>query len=113
VNFQFQEAAPPRAVVDLFRFPDDERLSDLGYEAEKRAMARRLKRRDELVNLTISLDNTGVLFDFNYHHEVEGNTPIADVVPGYLNGRLADCLASARQITATYDLVPEELRANA
>lgn len=109
INFQFIEEHPPEALLGLFRYADDARLADMGLRATKRSTLRSLEHDGSLLNFTMAHDQTGAMFDFNFHHDVAEPNAARD----YLLGRVVACRGISERVLTAYGLELEEEGAHA
>lgn len=70
-NFLFVESAPSDEFLGRFNFEDAGDLGTLGWEAAERQIVRRLIRNGQTLNLKLVFGGQDVLFDFNFHHDVQ------------------------------------------
>lgn len=85
VNFAYVEESPPAALLDLFNLGDDNDLTGDDGELKERRLTRRLKLRDDVLNLTLIYDNQNVTIEFNFHTETNSNPVACDA----LNNRVS------------------------
>lgn len=105
INFAFVEETPNGALLELFDLQDDNQLTDNGSTIEERRITRRLRRGDDLLNLTSTFDGTKVEFAFNYHTETTDNATARAVLTNRIE-RLRDDAATL--LDSAYRLVAED-----
>ena len=93
-NFLFVEPAPTDAFLERFNFEDAADLGGLGWEAAERQIVRRLVRNGQTLNLKLIFAQQDVLFDFNFHHDVQTAAQGVDA----LRNQYIDMKQSALQV---------------
>lgn len=83
VNFRYAETAPSGQVLAMLRFPDDERIAQLGYQIAKAEIGRQVIREDHTLNFRISRSDDAVVFDFNHHSQVDSAERVRELVGGH------------------------------
>ncbi len=71
VNFSFREVAPVGNLLELFSFGDNARLAEAAWEVGERKIVRRLSRENDVLNLTLTLNDGGLDIDCNFHTDVD------------------------------------------
>ena len=105
INFAYVEEAPDATLLEVFDLSDDGQLSDGASTIEERKIARRLRRGDDLLNLTLTFDGSKVDFGLNYHTDTTDNATARTA----LTNRVERLQADAAALLATvYHLVAEE-----
>lgn len=73
INFGFVENAPDNGLLNVFAASDNDSLGDASYAITETSITRKLMRDDQLLNLRLTLSQTGaVRFHFNHHQDIAG-----------------------------------------
>ena len=108
VNFAFSEPAPPDDLVQLFDGADGPLIAQEDWDVNERSLIRRLRRGDDMLNLTLTFGGGPVAVDFNYHREAATNEA---ALASIRNRVVALRDASLNLLRDVYQLSPEGVEA--
>lgn len=94
VNFAFIESTPPPELLRLFDFADDADTGGAGWEIQSRKIVKRIKSGEDVLNLAMTLTETSVEFDMNFHTDTVSN----EVAQRETNGRMLRLRGMATQL---------------
>ena len=70
INISYVEDIKKADLFNIFKFVDNDLLSQQKYLIKNNAIKRALIVENRLLNLTVSADGSDVQFDFNFHYDV-------------------------------------------
>ena len=83
-NFLYEEKELSQQLFDLFKFKDDDDLSDKGYILKERTIKRTILVQDLTLNLTQSIDDENkVKFNFNWDFKNVNSEKARDILNNY------------------------------
>lgn len=101
MNFEFVENAPPKRVLDLFDIQDNVTLAENGWQIHERKFVRKIQHDDLTLNLSLTLKDAAVHFEFNFHTETNDNAVALQAV----TNKILTLRDTATQLLAnTYNL---------
>jgi len=77
INFGFVDDANKNGLLEIFKFSDNEQLSNFGCQSTFNSIRRRLIIENRTLNLTISHKGSEAFFDFNFHFDVSSTNEIS------------------------------------
>ncbi len=105
INFGFLEEDIDADLLSHFEDRDSTIFSDAGFRIGQRTLTRQVFYEDQLINLSIALNNQEVKFDFNFHTSCD-NTDQA--ILGIRDKVLANRNTAQKILNDIYNVNPEE-----
>lgn len=75
-NFGFVDDVGKNDLSAIFKFSDNEQLSNFGCQLTFNAVRRRLIVENRTLNLSIAQKGSEIVFDFNFHYDVTGTDEV-------------------------------------
>ena len=107
INFAYEDNHPAPHLLAMFNDVDDVELGQLGWEIGERRLARRLSRRDDVLNLSAVLKENAVTFEFNFYIEV--GAPASQAINRFAARKILDLRDAATELLShTYNVEVED-----
>jgi len=82
INFKFVEESPKSELLSLFELADNNKLSDNDIRIEDYFLKRKMIVNNRVLNLNIIQESKKVLFEFNFHEELQNINMLIQKIEG-------------------------------